>query len=72
VDIVLPVAQAGRVRAGAPVVVRPEAPFEGVYRATVKAVDRVMDSASGTFRVRLELPNPRGDVPAGVRCTAQF
>jgi RND family efflux transporter MFP subunit len=70
VDIVLPVAQYGRVKAGGSVTVQPEAPFTGVYRATVKAVDKVIDSASGTFRVRLELPNPRGELPVGVRCTA--
>lgn len=70
VDIVLPVAQYGRVQAGGQVTVKPEAPFTGVYRATVKAVDKVVDSASGTFRVRLELPNPRGELPVGVRCTA--
>jgi len=70
VDIVLPVAQYGRVKAGATVTVKPEAPFTGVYRATVKTVDKVIDSASGTFRVRLELPNPRGELPVGVRCTA--
>lgn len=70
VDIVLPVAHYGKVRTGGTAIVRPEAPFTGEYRATVTVVDKVMDSASGTFRVRLELPNPRGDVPAGVRCTA--
>jgi RND family efflux transporter MFP subunit len=70
VEIVLPVAQHGRIRPGSQVVVQPEAPFSGRYRATVKGVDRVMDSASGTFRARLELPNPRGDMPVGVRCTA--
>ncbi len=72
VDIVLPVAQYGRVQPGGQVTVKPEAPFTGVYRATVKAVDKVIDSASGTFRVRLELPNPRGELPVGVRCTALF
>ena len=70
VDIVLPVAQYGRVKTGAVVVVTPEAPFTGTHRATVKVVDKIVDSASGTFRVRLELPNPKGDLPVGVRCTA--
>jgi len=30
----------------------------------------VVDSASGTFTVRLELPNPKGDLPVGVKCSA--
>jgi hypothetical protein len=28
----------------------------------------VIDAASNTFRVRLELPNPNGALPAGLRC----
>jgi RND family efflux transporter MFP subunit len=70
VDVVLPVARYGAVKVGAVVEIKTEAPLSGTYRATVRVVDRVIDSASGTFRVRLELPNPRGDVPAGVKCTA--
>jgi hypothetical protein len=31
-----------------------------------------MDSASGTFVVRLELPNPDNSLPAGTRCRARF
>jgi len=31
-----------------------------------------MDSASGSFGVRLELPNPNGDIPAGVCCKVRF
>lgn len=70
VDVVLPVQRYGAVKVGALVEVKPEPPFGGTYKATVRVVDRVVDSASGTFRVRLELPNPKGDVPAGVKCTA--
>ena len=36
--------------------------------ATVDAVDRIGDAAAGTFGVRLELPNPEGTIPAGVKC----
>jgi cobalt-zinc-cadmium efflux system membrane fusion protein len=28
----------------------------------------VIDAATNTFRVRLELPNPGGVLPAGLRC----
>ncbi len=59
----------GKVRLGKVLAVRPEAPFVETYNATVKVVDRVIDSASGTFRIRLELPNPSGKIPAGIRCT---
>lgn len=70
VDIVLPVARHGAVKPGAVVEVRPEPPFTGTWKATVRVVDKVIDSASGTFRVRLDLPNPKGEIPAGVKCSA--
>jgi multidrug efflux pump subunit AcrA (membrane-fusion protein) len=38
------------------------------HEAVVRTVDRVIDAASNTFRVRLELPNPGGSLPAGLRC----
>ncbi|MBZ2169516.1 MULTISPECIES: efflux RND transporter periplasmic adaptor subunit [Marinobacter] len=42
------------------------------YRATVERVDRVADAASGTFGVRLSLPNPDYQIPAGLRCQLSF
>ena len=45
-----------------------EPPLIGRYEARVTIVDKVVDSASGTFGVRLELPNAKGDIPAGVKC----
>ena len=50
----------------------PEAPFEGEYEAIVTIVDRVVDAASGTFAVRLELPNENGRLPAGLKCSVSF
>lgn len=41
-------------------------------QAKVSTVDRVIDPASGTFRVRLTLPNPRNDIPSGLRCQVVF
>jgi hypothetical protein len=35
-------------------------------------VDRVIDAASGTFGVRLTMPNPDGALPAGLKCTVVF
>jgi len=72
VEVVLPVAMYGKVKPGSQVSVEAEAPLPGRYQAKVAIVDRVFDSASGTFGVRLELPNPRGDIPAGVKCRARF
>lgn len=72
IDVVLPVGLFGKVKVGAPAKIATEAPLSAQYTATVSVVDRVVDSASGTFRVRLNLPNPAGDIPAGVKCSAQF
>ena len=40
--------------------------------ATVRHVDRVLDAASNSFRVRLTLPNPHYRLPAGLRCKADL
>ncbi|TAK87887.1 MAG: efflux RND transporter periplasmic adaptor subunit [Aquabacterium sp.] len=73
VELVLPVGRHGSIKPGATAQVTPEAPFnKGRYAATVKVIDRVVDAASGTFRVMLELPNPEGKITAGVKCQASF
>jgi hypothetical protein len=38
----------------------------------VTVVDQVLDAASGTFGVRLALPNPERQLPAGIRCKVLF
>lgn len=72
VEVVLPVALYGQIRPGTRAEVAAEKPLTGRYAATVSIVDKVVDSASGTFGVRLELPNPRGDIPAGIKCRVSF
>ena len=51
---------------------KPEAPLTGEYTAKVTVVDRVVDAASGTFGVRLELPNHDLKLPAGLKCSVRF
>lgn len=70
VEVVLPPATFGKIRVGMKAQVMPE--NGGQYPAEVKVVDRVFDSASGTYGVRLELPNPRGTLPGGMRCQVVF
>lgn len=71
VDVVVPAALFGRIKAGARVVVVPQV-GGGRLVSTVKMVDRVVDAASGTLVVRVELPNRDGSIPSGVRCKAEF
>lgn len=72
VEVILPVASFGRIKPKSKAEVVVEPPLSGRYEATVQVVDSVVDSASGTFGVRLELPNPNGDIPAGVKCRVRF
>lgn len=72
VEVIVPVAQLGRLSVGMRAEVTPEAPVNGAYAARVTVVDRVVDAASGTFGVRLELPNPGYRLPAGLKCKVRF
>lgn len=72
VEVFVPIAHYGRIHAGSTAKVRPEQPILGTYSATVVVVDRVLDAASGTFGVRLALPNPNHALPAGIRCKVAF
>jgi RND family efflux transporter MFP subunit len=68
VEIMLPVAHYGSIAAGAALTVHPELPDAEPVSARVTRVDKVIDAASNTFRVRLSLPNPGHKLPAGLRC----
>ncbi len=72
VEVILPVAVLPSIRVGEKARVIPEAPIGGQYIAVVKIVDQVIDAASGTFGVRLELPNPNHKLPAGLKCRVVF
>lgn len=72
IEMVLPLAQFGQVRQGATVNIRTDVTGEKLLPAKVTLVDRVVDAASNTFRVRLSLPNPDQSIPAGLRCIADF
>jgi RND family efflux transporter MFP subunit len=72
VEVMLPGTAYGAVKPGQQIAVLPDQPAGQRYTATVKVIDKVMDAASNTFGVRLELPNPATAIPAGVRCKADF
>lgn len=72
VEVYVPTAYYGQIRQGSTAEVRPEQPIGGAYTATVTVVDQVLDAASGTFGVRLALPNPELRLPAGIGCKISF
>ena len=72
VEVFVPIAVYPEIKLGMLAEVRPEAPVGGSHLAVVAIVDRVFDAASGTFGVRLELPNPTLKLPAGLKCQVSF
>jgi RND family efflux transporter MFP subunit len=68
VEIVMPASRWGSVDVSHTVSVVPELPGAVAMPARVTHVDKIIDAASNTFRVRLSLPNPGNRLPAGARC----
>ncbi len=72
VEVILPAEMLKAIQPGMRAEIKPESQADGNYNATVTIVDRVIDAASNTFGVRLELPNPDYQLPGGLRCTVHF
>jgi membrane fusion protein (multidrug efflux system) len=72
VEAIVPMRFYRKVRVGMSGQVEWEAPIGGTSSATVTIVDPVVDAASGTIGVRLELPNPNLRLAAGAKCLVSF
>lgn len=72
VELVLPLSDLGRLKAGDAVQLKPDYPGAVRKTATVERVDKIVDAASRTFRARLTLPNPDRSILAGVRCVPEW
>jgi membrane fusion protein (multidrug efflux system) len=72
VEVFVPAIYYGQIAAGDVGHVHPQEPIGGEHGASVTVVDKVIDAASGTFGVRLKLPNPDLALPAGLKCKIQF
>ena len=72
VEVVLPSSYFSAVRTGMTVTVTPDFPGAAARLARVTVVDRLIDGASNTFRIRAELPNADFSLPAGLRCKADL
>ncbi|MFI4889023.1 MAG: efflux RND transporter periplasmic adaptor subunit [Steroidobacterales bacterium] len=72
VKAILPLAFYPRVKLGQRADVVPEKPIEGHYAAILTVVDKVIDAASGTFQIRMDLPNLKGTLPSGLKCTVSL
>jgi len=72
VEVVAPASLFGSVKVGMTGRVSMEPFFPGSHQAKVVVVDKVIDAASGTIGVRLQLPNPDNKIPAGIKCSVVF
>jgi len=72
VELVAPTEYFGLIQQGMKVDIRPERPANKLLKATVTVVDQLIDPASGSFTVRMALPNPDDHLIGGVNCLALF
>lgn len=72
IEAIVPAPQFGSIRAGQSATIKTDLPDYAMLTAQVTLVDRVVDPASNSFRVRLTLPNPGNRIPSGLRCRIAF
>ena len=72
VELIAPTEYFGLIEKGMEVEIYPEQPANQAFEATVTIVDQLIDPASGSFTVRMELPNPDDKLVGGVNCLASF
>jgi RND family efflux transporter MFP subunit len=71
VEAILPATMYGKIKTGMTMMVSPDLAGAKPRAAPVTIVDRVIDPASNSFRVRMEMPNADFSLPSGVRCKVQ-
>jgi membrane fusion protein (multidrug efflux system) len=68
----LPVKMFNQIQSGTLATVVPEEAVGGRHNSVVTMKDPVIDAASSTFLVRIELENFYGLIPSGIRCHVTF
>ncbi len=72
VEMIVPESYYGRFKIGDQLSVNIKYPEIRSHFASVSVVDSVIDASSGTFGVRLTLPNPAYKIPAGQSCNVML
>lgn len=72
VQVVVPVSYFGKIHINDTANITPEFPDAPIVSGQVSAIDKVIDAASNTYRVQLDLDNADYALPAGSRCKADF
>ena len=72
VRVMLPMSVFGKVKAGSVAEVSTEYSPSERLKDTVRHTDKVLDAASGTHIIFLDLPNKTLEIPAGTKCKASI
>ena len=72
VEAILPARYFGQIQTNMTATISPEIDHDSSLKVNITGVDRIIDTASGTFSVHLELPNPDHAIPGGQRCSLSF
>lgn len=72
VEAILPIEVYGQVKVGMQAEIIPEIFTSQRLKGEVTVVDRTGDAASGTFGIRLSLPNPDYSLLTGLKCELKF
>lgn len=72
IEAIVPMEYFGSIKPGMYADVIPEVLLNEKLLAKVVAVDRIGDTASSTFGVKLTMPNPDNRIPAGLKCILKF
>jgi len=72
IEAIVPMDNFGKIKPGMMAEILPEFDADETLTGEVTIVDRMGDTASNTFGVRMVLPNPDNKIPAGLKCVAKF
>ena len=72
IEAIVPMDNFGKITPGMMAEILPEFDADETLTGEVTIVDRMGDTASNTFGVRMVLPNPDNKIPAGLKCVAKF
>ena len=72
VEAIVPEEKFNKINVGMSAKIYTQQSSDITYDALVAIVDPIIDSTSGTFGVRLSLPNPDHKIPVGLRCEVMF
>ena len=72
IEAIVPMENFGLIKPGMHAEIMPEVLLKEKLKGEVIAVDRIGDTASNTFGVKLSMPNPENRIPAGLKCIVKF